>query len=51
MVVGVSRLCQSEERQSELDKLLDTIDKSLYRDLSRLKAGLHKVSSGKFYDV
>ena len=51
MVVGVSRLCQSEERESELDKLLDTIDKSLYIDLSRLKAGLHKVSSGKFYDV
>jgi hypothetical protein len=44
-------MSSSEERQSELDKLLDTIDKSLDRDLSRLKAGLHKVSSGKFYDV
>ena len=32
-----------EERQSELDKLLDTIDKSLDRDIAREKARITEI--------
>ena len=36
-------MSSSEERQSELDKLLDTIDKSLDRDLAREKARMVEI--------
>jgi hypothetical protein len=36
-------ISSSEERQSELDKLLDTIDKSLDRDLAREKARMVEI--------
>ena len=36
-------MSSSEERQSELDKLLDTIDKSLDRDIAREKARMVEI--------
>ncbi len=36
-------MSSSEERQSELDKLLDTMDKSLDRDLAREKARMVEI--------
>ena len=36
-------MSSSEERQSELDKLLNTIDKSLDRDLAREKARMVEI--------
>ena len=38
-------MSSSEERQSELDKLLNTIDKSLDRDLAREKARLVEIKN------
>ena len=38
-------MSSSEGRQSELDKLLDTIDKSLDRDLAREKARLVEIKN------
>ena len=36
-------MSSSEERQSELDKLLDTIDKSSNRDIAREKARMVEI--------